>query len=800
MCIRDSLYNVRNFYPAIGYWGIMDSGGRIGMDTPWGYAYGLVPAAPCAWSKEYMGWLDPVVVLDGLEGAEVKASSMRGPGERLYKLPVTSDEYFLVENRLDDLGGDLTVAIDQERGVVLGPVDPGDIVPPYEINHEYDFLLPGPGLVIYHIDDTRVIPGLMPYDTVNYDRRRRGVAIEEADGIMDLGDIGSFYWTGNAYDPFFGRDEDAEPGDPYYTANNDSFAWDTYPSTDTNTGGKTYLAVTGISHPDSVMTMSVRFDRWKDGWPVDTAESTGPASPRVVDLDGDGRREVVVATREGGVYAWRSDGTPLLPLSDPPGAFAVVPGGVRHSPAIADLDGDGTSEVIVASEAGSLYVWAHEDEDGDGLADPHAPAYPVPIDGPASSAPMAADLSASEGLEVVTASQGGFLTLLEHTGSHVGGSPYSFGHLVLDDVTLCAADLDLDGASEVVVSTTNRGWVAALNDDGTAVRGWPVSVPSWQDDSVFLVAGDIDRASDGAPEIVGAGSDGVLRAWDRTGALMPGWPVDLERPVASRPALADLDGDGYLEVVVSAGSSRVFGLRSNGARVENWPLKYERGDSLSVPPSSPIVGDVDGDGGLDVMAVGPDGNLFAWNAGSGEMLAGFPLSCDPPAGAPWAGDLDADGELDVLLAGDTGRVLLYGLPYAAGDGFVWETEAGSASGVACYPDSLLGDAPAFAGKLMDPDRTYCYPNPARLSDVTVRVYLEEPCDVEIEVLDITGQVVESFSIEGEHTVNELTWDTSNVASGLYVVHVEALGQSDGSPGGASDRDSEFKNMKVAVIK
>jgi hypothetical protein len=226
----------------------------------------------------------------------------------------------------------------------------------------------------------------------------------------------------------------------------------------------------------------------------------GPASPRVVDLDGDGHREVVVATREGHVYAWRSDGSPLLPLSDPPGVFAVVPGGVRHSPAAADLDCDGTSEVIVASEAGSLYVWAHEDENGDGLADPHAPAYPVPIDGPASSAPMAADLSASEGLEVVVASQGGFLTLLEHTGAHVGGSPYSFGHLVLDDVTLCAVDLDLDGLSETVLSTTNRGWVAALNEDGTPVRGWPVSVPSWQDDSVFLVAGDIDRAADGAPE------------------------------------------------------------------------------------------------------------------------------------------------------------------------------------------------------------------------------------------------------------------------------------------------------------
>jgi len=795
------LYNTYNFYPAIGYWGIMDSGGRIGMDTPWGYAYGLVPTSPCAWSKEYMGWLDPVVVMSDLPEAGVKASSMRGPGERLYRIPVTSDEYFLIENRLDDIGGDLTIAIDQERGVVLGPVDPNDIVPPYEINHEYDFLLPGPGLLVYHIDDTRVIPGLMPYDTVNYDRHRKGVAIEEADRIMDLGNVGSFYWTGNAYDPFFGRDENAEPGDPYYVANNDSFAWDTYPSTDTNTGGKTYLSVTRISHPDSVMTMRVAFDRWKDGWPRDAGESTGPASPRVVDLDGDGDREVVVATREGTVYAWRSDGAPFLPLSDPPGVFGLVPGGVAYSPAVADLDGDGTAEVVAASAAGSLYVWSHTDLDTDGLADVHAVAFPLSIDGPASSAPMAVDLDGDEMLDVAVASQGGFLTVVEHSGAHVGASPYAFGHLVLDDVTLTASDLDADGVQEVVMSTTNRGWVVAVNGDGTPVDGWPVYMPRWTDDRVFLVSGDLDRAAGGGEEIVAAGSDGVVAAWDRTGEPLKGWPVDLRRPISSRPAVADLEGDGYLEIVVPAGATKMVGLRWNGSMAENWPLELDRGDSAGVAPSSPIVGDLDGDGALDVVATGPDGNVFSWDARSGEATPGFPLSSDPPAGSPWAGDIDGDGMTDLLISGDSGRILVYELPYESTGPFVWETDAGPPSGSAAYADSLLADEPTATGTLVDPDRTYCYPNPARLTDVTIRVYLEEECDVEIEVLDVTGQEIERFDFEGDLTVNEVTWDTEGVASGLYLVHVEAVAQGgDSSISSSGPRDYEAINMKVAVIR
>ena len=789
------LYDTSSFYPAVGYWCIMDSGGRIGMNTPWGWAYGLLPAAPCAWAKEFMGWLEPTIVLDDAEGVEVKASVLRGEGEKLYRIQITSDEYFLIENRIDDIPHAdpsdptyiPTVALNEERGVVLGPIEPG-CDPDLEecaINHEYDFLLPGPGLMIYHIDDTRVTPGLMPFDTVNADWRRRGVAVEEADGIMDLGDIASFYWAGSKHDPFF-------------AGNNDSFSWDTFPSTDNNTGGKSYLSVTEISGADTVMTMSVRFERWKDGWPVDVGEPIGDASPRVADLDGDGKREVVVAALSGNVYAWHADGSPVIELSDPPGLFARATGGVSVSPAVADLNGDGEREVIVASDAGSLHVWVDTDLDSDGIADRFSPLYPVFIDGRASAAPLAADLDGAAGLEVAAASQGGHLTILRPTGEHVGASPYAFGHLVLDEVTMAAGDVDLDGLAEVVISTTNRGWVAAVNSDGTPVRGWPVEVDSWARETVSLVVGDVDRAPGGAPEVVATGSDGTVRVWDGSGRRLDGWPVDLGARAVSRPGLADLDGDGYLEIVVPAGSSRVRGMRSNGTAVENWPLVLERGDSLGVSASPPVIGAVDGR--MSVLAVGPDGNLFAWDAASGDPLAGWPLSSEPPAGAPWAGDADADGALDVLVAGRSGRVLLYRLPYehAAGD-IVWETEAGDPSGSGAFPDSLLGDEPGSRPGLLDVDRTYCYPNPARGSDLVVRVFLDEPADVEVEIFDVAGEIVERIEFEADQPVNEVVWETEGVASGLYIVHVEALGGWVGQPG-SIERSSEVKVMKVAVIR
>jgi M6 family metalloprotease-like protein len=780
------LYNTYNSFPGIGYWGIMDSGGRIGMNTPWGYAYGLIPASPCAWSKEYMAWIEPHVLLADTTGVDVKATVLRGTGERLYRIPLSSDEYYLVENRLDDIGGDNTVVIEQERGVVLGPVDPDCVEEICPVNNEYDFLLPGPGLLVYHVDNTRVIPGLMPYDAVNIDRHRRGVAVEEADGIMDIGDVSSFYWAGSKYDPFF-------------AANNDSFAWNTYPATDNNTGGKTYIALTRISDPDSVMTMNVSFDRWKIGWPIDVGEPLGQASPRVADLDGDGSKEVIVAAPGGNVYAWHADGTAVVVASDPPGLFARAPGGVSRTPAAADLDGDGACEVIVASDAGSLYVWTASDADRSGTADPFSAAYPVPLGGPASAAPIAADLDASPGLEIAAASRGGYLSVLTPAGDHVGSSPYAFGQLILDDVTLAAGDLDLDGVSEIVLSTTNRGWVAAVNADGTPVRGWPAVVGSWTGATVGVLVGDVDRDADRAPEVIAVGSDGDVRVWDRRGEMLPGWPVSLGAPVRARGALADVDGDGYLEIAVPAGASRIFGLRWNGSRVENWPLTLSRGDSLSPIVSSPVLGDIDDDGTVDAVAVGPDGNLFAWNAETGEAVPGWPLSSDAPAGSPWLGDAEGDGEVDLLSAGTEGRVSFYRLPYAFREGnVVWATEGGTASGAASYPDSLLGPEPEATAGLMDPGRTYCYPNPAKRSDLTVRVYLEEPADIDVEIMDVTGQVVKEFDVSGVLTTNEIVWDTSRVASGLYLVHV-VVSDPTTSPI-VSQRRRESKVMKVGVIR
>jgi len=130
----------------IGNWGLMGTGS-------WG-CRGQGPDAPChmgAWSKEMLGWADVETVEAGRDLGTVTLEPVAAGGRVLrVDVPGTS-EYFLLENR-QPLGFD-----DDVR----------------------------PGLVIWHIDEGRVVQG-WPSNTVNGDPRRFGVRVVQPDGDGDL--------------------------------------------------------------------------------------------------------------------------------------------------------------------------------------------------------------------------------------------------------------------------------------------------------------------------------------------------------------------------------------------------------------------------------------------------------------------------------------------------------------------------------------------------------------------------------------------------------------------------------------
>jgi Subtilase family/FG-GAP-like repeat len=279
------------------------------------------------------------------------------------------------------------------------------------------------------------------------------------------------------------------------------------------------------------------------------------------------------------------------------------------------------------------------------------------------------------------------------------------------------ADLNGDGVAEIVLATAGGQVHAWSGRTGRELRGWPRATgPAPGSAAAARRIGPVrsgfvgstavgDIAGGRRPEVVAAGLDGRVYAWNAQGRRLRGFPfhIRLRRPAAlgrldaaiyATPALADLDRDGKLDIVVGAADQRIYALKGNGRAVPGWPV-LARDTAAGGDPekilSSPAVGDLNGDRSPDVVegtaetygsTPNTSGRVHAFSA-RGKRLPGWPVAVPgvavnsiPLAGqgvpdSPSLADVDGDGHDEVAVASFTGEPELY-----AGDG----TRLGGAGG------------------------------------------------------------------------------------------------------------------------
>lgn len=212
-------------------------------------------------------------------------------------------------------------------------------------------------------------------------------------------------------------------------------------------------------------------------------------------------------------------------------------------------------------------------------------------------------------------------------------------------------DLDGDGDLDLVVANANSDNVSVLLNDGNGNFSVVNTIPVGSEPK-SIALGDFDNEGvlDMAVALFGPNEVKILKGLGRQGEFISSNNINVETdPIAL--ALGDLDNDGNLDIVVAnSGHDDISILLGNGDRTFTLNGTIEAGTF----PSAVVVGDFDGANNLDIaFSNKDDGTLrVLYNDGNGNFsaFAGVLISVGVNPVAIAVGDIDGNGSLDIAVA------------------------------------------------------------------------------------------------------------------------------------------------------
>ncbi|KQC07566.1 MAG: hypothetical protein APR54_06005 [Candidatus Cloacimonas sp. SDB] len=760
----------------IGSFGVMGYG-------VWNAA-GYVPPLPCAWSRYFRGWEDInlVEITSAQELLELSYPHSEDNTAKLYKVNISDKEYFLIENRQQNPDNSYFVNANNDTLVtftfntiedqeVYGPGHPYAGEPKFMFMEntyegcEWDFYLPGygdgdqpendgSGILIWHIDENIIDANFtanFDENSVNGNAAHKGVDLEEADGIQHLDSVNEFS-LGSRNDSY------REGNNTYFGKMYPQPGVLSLPTSESYYGGSE-IEIYEISSSNTLMTFSVRF-----GWYLDSNYSgENPYNAAVINFDSEEDLEIFYPMPDGSIYLWKNynlqeefpiylDSLAAYYAYDKYSQTFVIP--TLHT----DPD---FAKVCFLNNEYQLYL---------NLFDLHWLSNPV--------------VNSNELSQYRT-----FLPLRETLGSNSLIKIYDPSHAEIDIIyfedELIASNLMLknDILYTITLNSASQYQFNITNLDDLQTNSSPI--PNLGNNKLIEASIMADLNRDNLDELIITTADTLIYVFDQSGTLQSGFPVKIPLVSYSLPAIEDIDGNGYLDIII--GGLNSFAIIDKNGNVSQPHTGIESPDSLYSAPGV-IALDIDNDGEIELVGNMSKNRFTVWeniNNNTYEMKRGYPVSF---------GDFSANYPIPVNT--DSGNGIIF---YAANNGTIyklelenelpenyWLAEYGDLQRTACYNGGLPENI-YETNKIFIKDQTYIYPNPlsvifnnsifdgsSREQTLTLKIMTGIDVLVKVRIFDIAGNLVMKDEKYCEaYLDNGIFINADKLASGIYFADLSA---------------------------